>query len=62
MECGLGQVLGFTSEALGFVVALERLLDTRIEGSTALDNNTAFIDCAYMSSECARRRVFEVVA
>eukprot|EP00019_Armaparvus_languidus_P009031 CAMPEP_0168598570 /NCGR_PEP_ID=MMETSP0420-20121227/11489_1 /TAXON_ID=498008 /ORGANISM="Pessonella sp." /LENGTH=55 /DNA_ID=CAMNT_0008635939 /DNA_START=1 /DNA_END=165 /DNA_ORIENTATION=- len=33
MECGLGQVLGFTSEALGFVVALERLLDTRIEVS-----------------------------
>lgn len=31
MECGLGAVLGFTNEALGFVVALERLVDTRIK-------------------------------
>ena len=30
MECGLGNVLGFTNEALGFVVALETLVDTRI--------------------------------
>jgi glycosyltransferase involved in cell wall biosynthesis len=31
MECGLGAVLGFTNEALGFVVALEQIVDTRIK-------------------------------
>ena len=31
MECGLGNVLGFTNEALSFVVGLESLVDTRIE-------------------------------
>jgi glycosyltransferase involved in cell wall biosynthesis len=31
MECGLGAVLGFTTEAVGFVVALEQLVDIKVK-------------------------------
>jgi hypothetical protein len=44
MECGLGQVLGFTSEAIAFVIGLEKLIDTRVEGWIVVIVVTVVVD------------------
>jgi hypothetical protein len=51
MECGLGAVLGFTTEAVGFVTALEQLVDIKIK---VADTDAACATCAAPASRRTR--------